>query len=162
VQAREKLTSSEKKLSGIIYEKGVDNAGFARIRSKGDQALFGGFSTQDMKKKLAVPESKPLADFLPAITIKAKDFATEITNVNIKKDDIRGEEDLTTEHVKNNSDVRSLLAKSGILPENLPAEEDISKLKRRMASEGKHLLKAAKRFAEKKNETKSNNERNKS
>ena len=63
VTAREKLTKSEKKLSGIIYQRGVDNQGFALIRSKGDQALFGGFSTNDMKKKLGVPSTKPLADF---------------------------------------------------------------------------------------------------
>src|SRR3990172_4253065 len=47
VSAREKLSRSEKKLSGIIYERGVDDTGFSIIRSKGDAALFGGFSTND-------------------------------------------------------------------------------------------------------------------
>ena len=100
VQAREKLSLSEKTLSGIIYVRGIDNHGFARIRSKDDQALFGGFSTEDMKVKLNVPASRPLADFLPTITIKAKDFATEITNFNIEKDDLKGELNITHEHIK--------------------------------------------------------------
>jgi DNA-damage-inducible protein D len=95
VQAREKLSLSEKTLSGIIYERGVDNKGFARIRSKGDQALFGGFTTEEMKSKLNVPGGRPMADFLPTITIKAKDFATEITNFNIEKDDLHGELKIT-------------------------------------------------------------------
>ena len=95
LQARGKLSLSEKALSGIIYERGVDNRGFARIRSKGDKALFGGFSTYQMKSKLNVPKNRPLADFLPTITIKAKDFATEITNFNIEKDDLKGEQKIT-------------------------------------------------------------------
>lgn len=88
IQAREKLTISEKELSGLIFQKGIDNAGFGRIRSKGDQALFGGKTTLDMKAKLGVPGNRPLADFLPTITIKAKDFANELTNVNIRKSDL--------------------------------------------------------------------------
>ena len=148
LQAREKLTLSERKFSGIIYEKGVDSAGFSRIRSKGDQALFGGYSTQDMKNKLGVPESKPLADFLPAITIKAKDFATEITSFTVKKDGIRGEDGIRVEHVKNNADVRAVLSKNGIKPENLPAEEDLSKLKRRRSAEKKHIIRGTKAFKE--------------
>jgi len=92
LQAREKLTQSERELSGIIYERGVDEQGFARIRSKGDYALFGGFATHEMKDKLRVPQSRSLADFLPTITIKAKDFVTEITNFNVKRDDLKGED----------------------------------------------------------------------
>src|SRR5258706_8414473 len=88
VSAREKLSNSEKKLSGIIYERGVDDKGFAIIRSKGDQALFGGFSTNDMKRKLGIPENRPLADFLPTLTIKAKDFATELTSHNVSETDL--------------------------------------------------------------------------
>ena len=125
LQAREKLTTSEKELSGLIFQKGIDHAGFARIRSKGDQALFGGKTTLDMKARLGVPDTKPLADFLPTITIKAKDFANELTNVNIRKADLKTESAITNEHVRNNQDVRGLLLKSGIKPENLPAEEDI-------------------------------------
>ena len=139
---REKLTSSEKELSGIIYERGVDSMGFARIRSKGDQALFGGKTTLDMKKKLGIPGTRALADFLPAITIKAKDFANEITNFTLKRDArIKGENAITNEHVKNNRDTRELLKKRGIIPENLPSEEDIKKVERRLASEGKRFLK---------------------
>jgi DNA-damage-inducible protein D len=138
---RDKLSESEKKLSGIIYERGVDGSGFARIRSKGDHALFGGRTTLDMKDKLKVPSSRALADFLPTITIKAKDFANEITNFTLKKENgIRGEEMITHEHVKNNRNVRDLLGKSGIKPEALPAEEDIKKVSRRLKSDDKRLL----------------------
>jgi len=146
LQAREKLTLSEKELSGIIFERGVDNQGFARIRSKGDQALFGGYTTNDMKDKLQAPHNRPLADFLPTITIKANDFATEITNFNVKRDDLKGEGDITKEHVKNNQGVRQLLKQRGIKPEELPAEEDIQKLRRRVASEDEKLLKQAKKL----------------
>lgn len=144
VQAREKLTVSEKELSGLIFQKGIDNAGFGRIRSKGDQALFGGKTTLDMKVKLGVPTNKPLADFLPTITIKAKDFANELTNVNVRKNDLNTENDITNEHVKNNKDVRGLLSKSGIKPETLPAAEDIKKVERKIKLEDKKLAKDTK------------------
>jgi DNA-damage-inducible protein D len=143
VQAREKLTKSERLLSGLIYERGVDDKGFARIRSKGDQALFGGYSTQGMKDRLGVPATRPLADFLPTITIKAKDFATEITNTQIQQQNLRGETAVTREHVKNNSDVRNLLRDRGIVPENLPAAEDVKKIERRVQSDAKKLPKLA-------------------
>ena len=149
LQAREKLTISEKELSGIIFERGIDNAGFARIRSKGDYALFGGKTTLDMKARLGVPENRPLADFLPTITIKAKDFANELTNVNIRKDDLKSESAVANEHVKNNKDVRGLLIKSGIKPEDLPAEEDIKKIERKVKSEDKKLLKNTKKLKKK-------------
>lgn len=138
---RDKLSNSEKQLSGIIYERGVDNAGFARIRSKGDQALFGGRTTLDMKSRLDIPPSRALADFLPAITIKAKDLANEITNFTLKRETgMRGEPAISNEHVKNNRNVRVLLGKSGIRPEALPAEEDIKKVGRRLKTEDKNLL----------------------
>jgi DNA-damage-inducible protein D len=138
---REKLSTSEKLLSGIMYERGVDSAGFARIRSRGDQALFGGRTTLDMKTKLGVPASRALADFLPAITIKAKDLANEITNFTLKRETgMKGEGAISQEHVKNNRNTRDLLAKSGIRPEALPAEEDIKKVGRRLKSEDKKFL----------------------
>ncbi len=140
LQAREKLVATETELSKIIYDRGVDNQGFGRIRSRGDHALFGGHTTMQMKKRLGIPENRPLADFLPTITIKAKDLATEITNFNVKRDDLKGEERITAEHVKNNKDVRGLLAKSDIKPEELPPEEDIRKLERRVKADGKKLL----------------------
>lgn len=149
LQAREKLTISEKKLSGLIFQKGLDNLGFGRIRSKGDQALFGGKTTLDMKAKLGVPDNRPLADFLPTITIKAKDFANELTNVNIRKSNLTTEPDITTEHVKNNTDVRGLLLKSGIRPEVLPAEEDLKKIERKIKAEDKKLLKDVKKLKKK-------------
>jgi DNA-damage-inducible protein D len=141
LQAREKLAATETELSKNIYERGVDNKGFANIRSKGDWALFGGLTTSNMKKKLGIPENRPLADFLPTITITAKQLATEITNFNVKQHDLKGEAKITDEHVKNNKDVRGLLGKSGIKPEHLPAEEDIKKLERRVKSADKGIEK---------------------
>lgn len=141
LQAREKLAATETELSKNIYERGVDNKGFANIRSKGDWALFGGHNTSAMKRKLGVAENRPLADFLPTLTITAKQLATEITNFNVKKNDLKGEGRITTEHVKNNKDVRNLLGKSGIKPEELPAEEDIKKLERRVKSADKDIIK---------------------
>ncbi len=139
LQAREKLAATETELSKNIYERGVDERGFAIIRSKGDTALFGGSNTSAMKRKLGIAENRPLADFLPTITITAKQLATEITNFNVKQNDLNGEANITNEHVKNNKDIRSLLGKSGIKPEQLPAEEDIKKLQRRVKSTDKNL-----------------------
>ena len=141
VSAREKLTKSEKKLSGIIYERGVDDKGFAIIRSKGDQALFGGFSTTDMKKKLAVPATRPLADFLPTLTIKAKDFAIELTSHNVTEKDLKGELQISKEHIDNNIAVRKMLKERGVLPEQLPAAEDVKKVQRKLQSEEKKISK---------------------
>lgn len=137
--AREKLAATETELSKNIFERGVDNRGFGNIRSKGDGAMFGGHNTSAMKRKLGIAENRPLADFLPTITITAKQLATEITNFNVKKNDLKGETKITTEHVKNNKDVRALLGKSGIKPEQLPAEEDIKKLERRVKSLDKEI-----------------------
>ena len=138
-EARNKLINAETELSKLIYERGVDYAGFARIRSKGDEALFGGYDTKKMKDRLNVPKVRALADFLPTVTIAAKNFATEITNFNVKQKDLRGEEGITYDHVKNNKEMRRVLAKNNILPENLPAEEDIKKLERRVGKDEKFL-----------------------
>jgi len=134
LRAREKLAATETELSKNVYERGVDSKGFANIRSKGDWALFGGFNTSAMKRKLGIAEKRPLADFLPTITITAKQLATEITNFNVKKNNLKGEKSIVTEHMKNNKDVRGLLGKNGIRPEALPPEEDIKKLERRVKS----------------------------
>ncbi|MDA0834903.1 MAG: DNA damage-inducible protein D [Planctomycetota bacterium] len=139
LQARKKLTASEKQLSGLIFEKLNNNQSFGRIRSQGDMALFGGKTTQQMKNKLKVPTSRALADFLPTIVIKAKDFANEITTFNIKRDDLNSEDAITYEHVKNNADVRKLLGKRNIRPESLPAAEDAKKVERRMKADERKL-----------------------
>lgn len=139
LQAREKLTLSQKTLSGVLYERGIDGQGFGRILSKGDAALFGGHTTLSMKGRLAVPAGRPLADFLPTITLKAKDFANEITNTQVKQRDLRDEPGITKEHVKNNLDVRKLLTDREIVPENLAPAEDVKKLERRLKSEEKKL-----------------------
>jgi DNA-damage-inducible protein D len=146
VSARRRLSRSEKELSGIIFERLGDGESFARIRSKGDTALFGGRTTQDMKRNLSVPETRPLADFLPTITIKAKDFANEITNFNVKQNDLRTETRVTDEHVKNNEEVRRLLVDRGIVPERLPPAEDVKKVERRLEAEQKRLPKQVKRL----------------
>ncbi len=145
VTAREKLSHSEKKLSGIIYERGVDEKGFAIIRSKGDQALFGGLSTQMMKSRLDIPEGKPLADFLPTLTIKAKDFASELTSHNVIEKDLHGQEQISEEHVDNNLAVRKILKERGVQPENLPPAEDVKKVERRLKSDEKKILKEMKK-----------------
>lgn len=138
-EARGRLRESEKRLSQNIYERGVDDAGFGRIRSKGDTALFGGRSTQDMKKKLGVKDNRPLADFLPTLTIAAKNLATEMTNYNVEEKDLQGEASITVEHIQNNSTVREMLGQRGIKPEDLPASEDIKKLERRVKSQEKTI-----------------------
>lgn len=140
LEAREKLRESEKTLSQNIYERGVDEPGFGRIRSKGDTALFGGHCTQTMKSKYGITHSRPLADFLPTLTIAAKNLATEMTNHNVSQDDLYGEMAITDEHMQNNKSVRDMLGTRGIKPENLPPEEDLKKLKRLVKSEEKQLM----------------------
>jgi len=139
LKARKQLKDSEAELSRNIYERGVDESGFARIRSKGDMALFGGHTTHAMKERLKIPDDRPLADFLPAVTITAKNLATEITNYTVAKEDLQGEDPITDEHIRNNQDVRDLLIKRGIRPETLPSEEDLKKLERRVRKQEKHL-----------------------
>ena len=144
VKARAKLQETERKLSGILYERGVNDQTFAVIRSKGDQALFR-LSTNMMKRKMGVPQSRPLSDFLPTISIKAKDFAAEMTSVNVQTKDLQGETAITKEHIDNNAAVRKMLTERGIIPENLPAAEDVKKVERRLASEEKKMLKNKKK-----------------
>ena len=140
LQARQKLTESDTELSKNIYERGVDDQGFGRIRSKGDAALFGGNTTKEMKQKLNLPGNRPLADFLPTVTIAAKNLATEITNHNVNENDMQGEDAITSEHVQNNSSVRNMLDERGIKPEKLPPEEDLKKLERRVKSAEKKMI----------------------
>ena len=146
--ARSKLRESEKRLSQNSYERGVDDEGFARIRSKGDQALFGGYTTKEMKERLGIKDTRPLADFLPTLTIAAKNLATEMTNYNVEEKDLQGETAITVEHVDNNSSVREMLGQRGIKPENLPPSEDIKKLERRVKKEDKQLAEKSGRLHE--------------
>ncbi len=141
LEARGRLRESEKTLSQNIYERGVDDAGFGRIRSKGDATLFGGHTTQAMKKRFGVTRSRPLADFLPTLTIAAKNLATEMTNHNVQEEEMQGEPAIAREHIQNNQSVREMLGKRGIKPEKLPPEEDIKKLERRVKSDEKKLEK---------------------
>ena len=139
VQARAKLQETEKKLSGVLYERGINDKTFAVIRSKGDQALFR-LSTATLKRKMNIPASRPLADFLPTISIKAKDFAAELTSVNVQAKDLQNETMITQEHIDNNAAVRRILLERGVIPEDLPAEEDVKKVERRLASEKKKAI----------------------
>jgi DNA-damage-inducible protein D len=139
VKARTKLAETEKVLSGILYERGVDSNGFAIIRSKGDQALFN-LNTSMLKRKLGVPGNRPVADFLPTINIKAKDLAAEMTSVNVRAKDLKGITPIETEHVDNNTAVREMLLKRGIVPEQLPPAEDIKKVERKLKSDEKKAL----------------------
>ena len=141
LDARDRLRESEKTLSQNLYERGVDDAGFGRIRAKGDAALFGGQTTQMMKNRYGIVQTRPLADFLPTLTIAAKNLATEMTNHNVLQDDLQGEPAITREHVQNNKSVRDMLGQRGIKPENLPPEEDIKKLERRVKTDEKRLEK---------------------
>ena len=140
VRARTKLADTEKRLSGILYERGIDGKGFALIRSNGDKALFR-LDTAVLKRKLGAPENRPLADFLPTISIKAKDFAAEMTSVNVQQKDLHGRQDIGREHVENNTAVRNMLLQRGIVPEQLPPGEDVRKVERRLKSEEKSLTK---------------------
>jgi DNA-damage-inducible protein D len=144
VKAREKLSQTEKQLSGILYERGVDNQGFAIIRSKGDQALFR-LNTQMLKRKMGVPDSRPVADFLPIISIKAKDLAAEMTGLNVQSKDLKGQTKIEKEHIDNNLAVRNMLTQRGIVPENLPPAEDVKKLQRKLDGDEKKLLKGTKK-----------------
>ena len=145
LETRERLRSSEKQLSQNIYQRGVDDKGFGRIRSKGDTALFGGVNTEQMKKRLGV-KSGALADHLPTLTIAAKNLATEMTNYNVEQKDLQGEAPITGEHIQNNQSVRKMLLDRGIRPEELPAAEDIKKVERRVAREEKSLEKNTKKL----------------
>ncbi|HEX5470960.1 MAG TPA: DNA damage-inducible protein D [Lacipirellulaceae bacterium] len=143
VDARKKLGQSEKVLSGLIYEHVENEAGFRRIRTKGDQALFGGVTTRQMKRRLGTPKGRALADFLPTITIKAKDFANEITNFSIRRDYLHTEAQITREHIKNNRSIRKLLGRRKIKPEELPPAEDVKKVERRLLVEQKSFSQEA-------------------
>jgi len=140
LNTRERLRASEKQLSRNIYQRGVDDKGFGRIRSKGDSALFGGLSTDQMKKRLGI-KSGALADYLPTLTIAAKNLATEMTNYNVEQKDLYGETSITAEHVQNNRSVRGMLGQRGIKPENLAPAEDIKKVERKVAKDEKLMQK---------------------
>ena len=144
MQARNKLAETEKELSHVIFEQTGGNENFALIRSKGDQALFNR-NTQQMKDRWGI-KNKPLADFMPTILLKAKDFATEITIFNAKQKQMKTESQISNEHITNNKSVRSTLLSRGIVPENLPPEEDIKKLERKLKSEEVKSLKENKGF----------------
>ena len=148
LNTRERLRVSEKQLSRNIFQRGVDDRGFGRIRSKGDQALFGGLTTEQMKKRLGI-KSGALADRLPTLTIAAKNLATEMTNYNVEQKDLYGETDITAEHVQNNRSVRGMLGQRGIRPEALPPAEDIKKVERRVAKDEKDMQKGTQKLPKK-------------
>ena len=151
LETRDKLKVSEKQLSQNIFQRGVDDKGFGRIRSKGDTALFGGYSTEEMKIRLGVKSKRPLADFLPTLTIVAKNLATEMTNYNVESKDLQGEHPITREHVQNNKSVRDMLGQRGIKPEDLPPAEDIKKIERKVVRDEKKIEQASSKLPKDKN-----------
>ncbi|MGP1452097.1 MAG: DNA damage-inducible protein D [Segatella oris] len=151
LETRDKLKVSEKQLSQNIFQRGVDDKGFGRIRSKGDTALFGGYSTEEMKIRLGVKSKRPLADFLPTLTIAAKNLATEMTNYNVESKDLQGERPITREHIQNNKSVRDMLGQRGIKPEDLPPAEDIKKIERKVVRDEKKIEQASSKLPKDKN-----------
>ena len=151
LETRDKLKVSEKQLSQNIFQRGVDDKGFGRIRSKGDTALFGGYSTENMKIRLGVKSKRPLADFLPTLTIAAKNLATEMTNYNVESKDLQGERPITREHIQNNKSVRDMLGQRGIKPEDLPPAEDIKKIERKVVRDEKKIEQASSKLPKDKN-----------
>ncbi len=150
ISTRERLRASEKMLSRNIYQRGVDDIGFGRIRSKGDYALFGGLTTEQMKQRLGI-KNGALADFLPTLTIAAKNLATEMTNYNVEQKNLYGEVDISDEHVQNNRSVRGMLGQRGIKPENLPPAEDIKKVERKVAKDEKLMQKDSQKLPKENN-----------
>lgn len=148
LSTRERLRASEKQLSRNIFQRGVDDKGFGRIRSKGDQALFGGLTTEQMKLRLGI-KSGALADRLPTLAMAAKNLATEMTNYNVEQKDLHGERSITAEHVQNNRSVRGMLGQRGIKPEELPPAEDIKKVERRVAKDEKEMQKGTNKLPKK-------------
>ena len=138
-------------MSQNTYQRGVDDKGFGRIRSKGDTALFGGHTTEDMKNRLGVKANRPLADFLPTLTIAAKNLATEMTNYNVENKDLHGELPITREHIQNNQSVRDMLGNRGIKPEERPPAEDIKKLQRKVARDERKIEQASQKLPKNKN-----------
>ena len=151
LETRDKLKVSEKQLSQNIFQRGVDDKGFGRIRSKGDTALFGGYSTEEMKIRLGVKSKRPLADFLPTLTIAAKNLATEMTNYNVESKDLQGERPITREHIQNNKSVRDMLGQRGIKPEDLPPAEDIKKIERKVVRDEKKIEQISQKLPKNKN-----------
>ncbi|HSN08190.1 MAG TPA: hypothetical protein VLS85_04085, partial [Hanamia sp.] len=91
-----------------------------------------------------VPGNRPVADFLPTISIKAKDLAAEMTSINTQSKDLKGQNPIENEHIENSKAVREMLTKRGIVPENLPPAEDVKKLQRKLQGEEKKMLKGNK------------------
>jgi len=139
LNAREKLRETEKRLSKIVYERGFEEKDFGYMRSKGDKALFGGYTTKEMKKKLGVPGKEPLADYADQVIIKGKDFAAAMTAHNTEVNNLYGVESITNEHVINNKEVRKALLSRNIYPEKLPPQRDIKLIERDIQLQEKKL-----------------------
>lgn len=135
LQARGQLKDTELEFSALLFQKGFNGQEISIVRSDGDKALFN-LSTQDMKTKLGVPANRSLADFLPAVTLNAKALATSLTNHYTKIKGITHKHLIRQKHVENNQGIRELLKDKGVRPEELPAEEDMQKVERRLKKTG--------------------------
>jgi len=137
--ARGKLKESEARLSDVVYDRGIkDSKDFAVLRSKGDYSLFH-LTTEQAKVRFKVPKGRPLADFLPTIDIKAKDFAAAMTATNVEQKNICGQAPIEREHCANNAAVRETMIKRGIVPEKQSPAEDIKKVESRIKQDAKAL-----------------------
>ncbi len=139
LSARHRLRETEQRFSGVVMDRGVDQKGIAEIRGAGDQVLFGGHNTAAMKRQLGVKAAKPLADYLPTVTLKAKDLAAEMTTVNTLEKDLKYKDPIKREHMNNNAAVRRALGERNIHPEHLPPAEDITQLERRSKNDPSQL-----------------------
>ena len=147
VQSRRALADSEKALSAVVYEHGISDRGFGIMRSRGDKALFGGYTTAQMKGRLGLAQSRPLADKLADVAINAKTLVNSMTSYNVDDRDLNGDTQIIGEHVGNSRSVRATLLERGITPEDLPPAEDTKKLERRLKSDERKLKKGSDGFA---------------
>ncbi len=141
LEARRRLSKTEKRFSQVMRRRKVNSRGMAEIRSAGDQELFGGRDTFEMKQIYGVEDHKPLADVMPTVGIRAKDLATEMTTVNTERRNLRGKNPIKEEHVNNNVEVRDTLEKRGIYLEDMLPEEETKKIERKAKSNRKKLEK---------------------
>jgi DNA-damage-inducible protein D len=144
VLERYELREAERIFSEELYQRGIDNEGFARVRSKGDEALFN-HTTKEMKNKLDIPEKykdRPLADFLHPALVTAKKLAVQVSNIAIKQKNLQGEKQITEQHVSSNTSIRDVfIQEAGVKPEDLPPSEDIKIVESRLKKDVKSIVK---------------------
>jgi DNA-damage-inducible protein D len=145
LESRKKLKNTESKIESTLYERGMKlPVEFATFKNRHIESLYGGMTTQDLKRRKNIPQGRALADFDTDVELKAKDFALAMTDHNIKEKNLRNKYDMTEEVVKNSKATRQTLLSRGIRPENLKAEEDLKMIESRRKKELKSLNKKLK------------------